>query len=68
MVTIPFFLYFIFSLILKQHRNAAFGFFLILLIALTTYYDLLFFMGIILLLYLVVSHKEIVSKERISFY
>ena len=67
-VTIPFFLYFIFSLILKQHRNAAFGFFLILLIALTTYYDLLFFMGIILLLYLVVSHKEIVSKERISFY
>ena len=67
-VTIPFFLYFIFSLIMKQYRNAAFGFFLILLIALTTYYDLLFFMGIILLLYLVVSHKEIVSKERIAFY
>jgi hypothetical protein len=68
MVTIPFFLYFIFSLILKQHRNAAFGFFLILLIALTTYYDLLFFVGIIFLLYLVISYKEIVSKERISFY
>jgi hypothetical protein len=67
-VTIPFFLYFIFSLIIKQYRNAAFGFFLILLIALTTYYDLLFFVGIILVLYLVVNHKEIVSKDRILFY
>jgi hypothetical protein len=66
--TIPFFLYFTFSLILKQHKNTAFGFFFLLLISLTTYYDLLFFVGIIVVLYLAFTYKEIFNKERISLY
>jgi hypothetical protein len=66
--TIPFLLFFTFSLILKQHRKTAYGFFFLLLIALTTYYDLLFFVGIIILLYLAFTYKEIFNKERISLY
>lgn len=66
--TIPFFLYFTFSLVLKQHRNTGFAFFFLLIIALTTYYDLLFFVGIIFLLYVAYSFKEIANKERISLY
>jgi hypothetical protein len=66
--TIPFLLYFTFSLILKQHKKTAYGFFFLLLIALTTYYDLLFFVGIIILLYLAFTYKEIFNKERISLY
>jgi len=67
-VTIPFFLYFIFSLITKQHRNVAIGFFYLLIISLTTYYDLLFFAGLVFLLYTVANHKEILTKDRISLY
>ena len=66
--TIPFFLYFIFSLASKQHKNTGFAFFFLLIIALTTYYDLLFFVGIIFLLYVAYSFKEIANKERISLY
>jgi hypothetical protein len=66
--TIPFFLYFTFSLILKQHKNTALSFFFLLLISLTTYYDLLFFVGIIVVLYLAFTYIEIFKKERISLY
>lgn len=66
--TIPFFIFFIFSLITKQYRNVLIGFFCLLIISLTTYYDLLFFTGLVFLLYIALNYKEILTKDQKSLY